>query len=246
MELGPVGRVGSDHSRVCGEDRRGYRRVTFFCGPPPRMRGRLPRVWGRCGSMGTTPRVCGEDWVAGVGATNGHGPPPRMRGRPRAGVFDACPPGTTPAYAGKTHGAGGKHGWCWDHPRVCGEDKPNTLSSVPLTGPPPRMRGRRRVLPDQLVTEGTTPAYAGKTAVFTVRRWRQGDHPRVCGEDSELELLSNQLPGPPPRMRGRLLEHMSMSLRDRTTPAYAGKTSSNLTTFRSRTDHPRVCGEDGA
>ena len=49
--------------------------------------------------------------------------------------------------------------------------------------------------------------------------------------------------GSPPRMRGKVsLE--DVLYRDRgITPAYAGKSSSNLSMFNSSRDHPRVCGE---
>ena len=164
LELGPVGKVGSDHSRGCREDRRGYRRVTFFCGPPPRMRGRLPRVWGRCGSMGTTPRVCGEDLEARPVVSDDVGPPPRMRGR--LGRWCRCHQWTrtTPAYAGKTTGRGLRRLPTRDHPRVCGEDIGAMQGVVKRAGPPPRMRGRLVGQRTLYLDPGATPAYAGKTS----------------------------------------------------------------------------------
>ena len=69
----------------------------------------------------------------------------------------------TPAYAGKSvqqllHSYNSR-----DHPRVCGEKTVMPVSSVPVTGSPPRMRGKGVV--NVFVSEklGITPAYAGKS-----------------------------------------------------------------------------------
>ena len=92
------------------------------------------------------------------------GPPPRMRGRllKRPGSGNSL--GTTPAHAGKTQmDSLGLHK-LWDHPRACGEDLEHLIAQNDVLGPPPRMRGRQRILRALVRIGGTTPAHAGKTS----------------------------------------------------------------------------------
>ena len=175
--------IPRDHPRVCGEDFGQLFAVVPDWGPPPRMRGRpasevtavvilgtTPAYAGKtpdginpCQWWGDHPRVCGEDKRGSFCRMSSKGPPPRMRGRQRRLVLLANPLGTTPAYAGKTlrcvwRVSGGR-----DHPRVCGEDENVLDISGAMPGPPPRMRGRPHCHYVYWGSEGTTPAYAGKT-----------------------------------------------------------------------------------
>ena len=89
-----------------------------------------------------------------------------------------------------------------------------------------------------------TPAYAGKTPVADTRRGGHGDHPRVCGENSQCSPMSPITLGSPPRMRGKPISGAALNPLLRITPAYAGKTH-NVAKFVGRgKDHPRVCGEN--
>ena len=172
-----------DHPRVCGEDCPASRLPLARQGPPPRMRGRLatdlkgttirgttPAYAGktccRCARAGRRwdhPRVCGEDAWRCSGLVGVPGPPPRMRGRHTRQDNETLRPGTTPAYAGKTHLCGGSCTMSGDHPRVCGEDREQRNEFNLGEGPPPRMRGRLGRTPGLDEAQGTTPAYAGKT-----------------------------------------------------------------------------------
>ena len=69
-----------------------------------------------------------------------------------------------------------------------------------------------------------TPAYAGKTIMYSAQILADGDHPRVCGKDISISLLFFFLLGSPPRMRERRLKSIGYKVCDRITPAYAGKT----------------------
>ena len=65
------------------------------------------------------------------------------------------------------------------------------------------MRGKGIATPVQGSISGITPAYAGKR-----RSWRFAgivlwDHPRVCGEKSDIGMLLSDTAGSPPRMRGK-------------------------------------------
>ena len=215
---------GQDHPRVCGENASADNRIVLSKGSPPRMRGKLTIGfvfvwWGgitpayagktktpyrRAGTERDHPRVCGENSV----------------------IIRPCRlfPRITPAYAGKTQTRNIITGIDRDHPRVCGENVLVGFSHCDETGSPPRMRGKRqfRLLFDSV--QRITPAYAGKTVPPQRQRQHWRDHPRVCGENSISHARSSALPGSPPRMRGKLTDHLEIVIVTRITPAYAGKT----------------------
>ena len=146
-----------------------------------------------------------------------------MRGkgcRPASGY-----PGSriTPAYAGKSR----KHiigrTFHRDHPRVCGE-KPGSTSMVrPMTGSPPRMRGKANLYYQTHGGFRITPAYAGKRTGTASTSRCSGDHPRVCGEKKDYKALCKDLLGSPPRMRGKVASWQILIPLGGITPAYAGK-----------------------
>ena len=72
----------------------------------------------------------------------------------------------TPAYAGKRPA---DQAFCQrqkDHPRLCGEKDPVSVTVFRSTGSPPPMRGKDRQYTMPAVLAGITPAYAGKRVVF--------------------------------------------------------------------------------
>ena len=88
-----------------------------------------------------------------------------------------------------------------------------------------------------------TPAYAGKSVPELHRsRWK-GDHPRLCGEKSEKELIAKTAEGSPPPMRGKVHIYIENIQSFRITPAYAGKSVKTNRRCRYSKDHPRLCGE---
>ena len=105
------------------------------------------------------------------------------------------------------------------------------------------MRGKAPLYHPQQAQEWITPAYAGKSRRTTpVTSW-QRDHPRVCGEKLLLSSKSAILWGSPPRMRGKVIDDYLVSILDRITPAYAGKSTWRRRWKYQVRDHPRVCGE---
>ena len=72
------------------------------------------------------------------------------------------------------------------------------------------------------------------------RRW---DHPRVCGEKSRCGTFALQIPGSPPRVRGKAFRDRQVNGFDGITPAYAGKRLLHTSGDIRGWDHPRVCGE---
>ena len=167
-----------------------------------------------------------------------------MRGRLPPPSEQVLETGNTPAYAGKTLVlpytlTPGKK-----HPRVCGEDFMPVEQADLSPETPPRMRGRLEQRIPNPHTVGNTPAYAGKTR-RTLRQTAAGrKHPRVCGEDPGVRILSCPTLETPPRMRGRQKAHLRVQIEDRNTPAYAGKTNFPEQKRKEKKKHPRVCGED--
>ena len=54
-----------------------------------------------------------------------------------------------------------------DHPRLCGEKKARWECFPHMRGSPPPMRGKVLVYRTSLSESGITPAYAGKSAIFS-------------------------------------------------------------------------------
>ena len=107
------------------------------------------------------------------------------------------------------------------------------------------MRGKA---PAQTLTGSAsriTPACAGKrsktTSTFSLLR----DHPRVCGEKRVFATSFAEIPGSPPRVRGKESSCIEMMPPRGITPAYAGKRQWQHNQDLGVGDHPRVCGEKG-
>ena len=72
-------------------------------------------------------------------------------------------------------------------------------------------------------TSRITPAYAGKRVKKSAMQSAGQDHPRLCGEKTEILFTHGCHLGSPPPMRGKALEKNKAGLKKRITPAYAGK-----------------------
>ena len=106
-----------------------------------------------------------------------------MRGKPKRLLVDSFGDRITPAHAGKTLLFLLNFRATTDHPRACGENGNTVSCSVPLSGSPPRMRGKLDGEEYELAEDRITPAYAGKTGKTSNQHIHARDHPRVCGED---------------------------------------------------------------
>ena len=107
------------------------------------------------------------------------------------------------------------------------------------------MRGKLDNCPKGDDTTGITPACAGKTLLPYSNFSANRDHPRVCGENLETPNIIQISLGSPPRVRGKLNQLIAIVVRNRITPACAGKTGTGLVDSINPKDHPRVCGENG-
>ena len=172
-------------------------------GSPPRMRGkpkrphrsrRYPRITPAHAGKTTHatppkprrtdhPRACGENpRLIGLQRAD-DGSPPRMRGKQRKGALQDASRRITPAHAGKTAQRRSTRCFTTDHPRACGENRPDGRPCGAHGGSPPRMRGKPLCAPRFTVPTRITPAHAGKTQSGLMASTRAADHPRACGEN---------------------------------------------------------------
>ena len=112
-----------------------------------------------------------------------------------------------------------------------------------LWGSPPRMRGKEEDHHQRPGGGRITPAHAGKSELIALRWEDIEDHPRVCGEKWVYSCAVWALEGSPPRMRGKGWLMVTLTVRNRITPAYAGKSLGCAQPAQHSRDHPRVCGE---
>ena len=131
-----------DHPRVCGEKKEGAPGRVPPLGSPPRVRGKAPVRSSPALHSGITPACAGKSY--------------------RQIVVCAHCPGITPACAGKRPRAAQHWTTFQDHPRVCGEKSIVWPSSGPVTGSPPRVRGKGHTDTPIVRDIGITPACAGK------------------------------------------------------------------------------------
>ena len=171
------------------------------------------------------------------------GSPPPMRGKAWIPYFAACSTRITPAYAGKSMRFNHASSRERDHPRLCGEKCNFSAHVSSLVGSPPPMRGKANVLPSFKLVARITPAYAGKSTLYSLYSDSAGDHPRLCGEKGLLRQSKRAIPGSPPPMRGKDRNIQQKQNQKRITPAYAGKSSTFQSTNYLKRDHPRLCGE---
>ena len=105
------------------------------------------------------------------------------------------------------------------------------------------MRGARGLAVLLDVVGGIIPAYAGSTVGSAMLTSMSRDHPRVCGEHSDILLSVVAMLGSSPRMRGARKFGDDIDESYGIIPAYAGSTAFALHQHLHLQDHPRVCGE---
>ena len=105
------------------------------------------------------------------------------------------------------------------------------------------MRGALGDVLDELDGGGIIPADAGSTLSARQTRTFQKDHPRGCGEHSDLPWYKLFSTGSSPRMRGAPFIHAFRQIDPWIIPADAGSTSFQIVALSCNRDHPRGCGE---
>ena len=65
------------------------------------------------------------------------------------------------------------------------------------------MRGKVKLRMLAVEKDRITPAYAGKSHISEIFWIMNQDHPRLCGEKTDLNILTLDKLGSPPPMRGK-------------------------------------------
>ena len=179
------------------------------------------------GSVGFTrdhPRRCGENLTASRDRRAGRGSPPQVRGKPLNSSSCRSRSWITPAGAGKTALTTSASAGAWDHPRRCGENRQDDELREKEIGSPPQVRGKRGCRLHFVCVRGSPPQVRGKQR----QRIRTGrlveDHPRRCGENSDITSQRSYKSGSPPQVRGKQSDVGVALYATRITPAGAGKT----------------------
>ena len=105
------------------------------------------------------------------------------------------------------------------------------------------MRGKGHSNDSFIHGHGITPAYAGKSHLLPLFGAAYQDHPRLCGEKYQGRAGNGRVAGSPPPMRGKAKQPVPKNLKNRITPAYAGKSETRQQSEQLPWDHPRLCGE---
>ncbi len=106
---------------------------------------------------------------------------------------------------------------------MCGEKNVPVTALISVIGSPPRVRGKETPSERPFRPCRITPACAGKRVKIIVLYCLSTDHPRVCGEKDNDLMDDSDVPGSPPRVRGKVTAVGVFCLLDGITPAYAGK-----------------------
>ena len=148
------------------------------------------------------PRMCGEHKEIQEFYPSYEGSSPHVRGAHRNELREQMHDGIIPACAGSTQRPRVRHLWCRDHPRMCGEHLPDTLTTSTPKGSSPHVRGarQRRLFAD--TTCGIIPACAGSTLESGLSCAWPWDHPRMCAEHYHYPRAPWFLPGSSPHVRG--------------------------------------------
>ena len=126
---------------------------------------------------------------------------------------------------------------------MCGEYFTLIYRRPFAVGSPPRVRGIHIGSFGEGVYKRITPACAGNTGGKNDAKRSKQDHPRVCGEYQNPNVIHPTNSGSPPRVRGILSGNVLGASAGRITPACAGNTQYRQYPCAYCGDHPRVCGE---
>ena len=173
------------------------------------------------------PRMCGEHGAGLDQADCRLGSSPHVRGAPMQNSLRCSVSGIIPACAGSTDGfrrivrAGG------DHPRMCGEHLRQSYPTAFSAGSSPHVRGALDADGRVVAFIGIIPACAGSTSVQFVEPFPLWDHPRMCGEHSDVAIIKGTLMGSSPHVRGAPTVVDCHEGGERIIPACAGSTKGN-------------------
>ena len=192
------------------------------------------------------PRACGANQRKSLGLGRQRGSSPRMRGKRPSPCCGPRPSRIIPAHAGQTSPVASASGAPADHPRACGANVMVPSACMLMVGSSPRMRGKRHPPSPCNPVMRIIPAHAGQTVSNSSRTSARSDHPRACGANPALSVMTAAPAGSSPRMRGKPRLERDDSRTRRIIPAHAGQTSRTPTPTPTVSDHPRACGANAA
>ena len=256
----------SDHPRACGANPFSGLAVALIAGSSPRVRGKQERaglagvlvriIPARAGQTEKTnrpaaqspdhPRACGANVRVGSGMGEVAGSSPRVRGKLAVPCSAAAPCRIIPARAGQTRTTGTRTSTSPDHPRACGANHRQIGEFMAEPGSSPRVRGKLGVLGGECLAGRIIPARAGQTFGLSFRFRGLPDHPRACGANDMMVILSDYLIGSSPRVRGKPEALYTHVCAERIIPARAGQTRCCARQAAGWPDHPRACGANCA
>ncbi len=153
------------------------------------------------GKTGSSPHVRGAPCCL-VRTTPSWGSSPHVRGAPVVhGLLDGLG-GIIPACAGSTTPPAQDRHATRDHPRMCGEHYGDSDFVNELEGSSPHVRGARFIKSATQDAVGIIPACAGSTVEQLFLTTVIGDHPRMCGEHTDLGKIVRVQWGSSPHVRG--------------------------------------------
>ena len=166
------------------------------------------------------------------------------RGKLNSGHFAFVTGRLIPAYAGKTHFTSEPKSEAPAHPCLRGENVVQQLAGGRPFGSSLLTRGKLVEFVEFVVVFRLIPAYAGKTAGWTVAGIPFPAHPCLRGENELCEAEIRQHTGSSLLTRGKRTPASSDDWPIRLIPAYAGKTSPGTSTKANKLAHPCLRGEN--
>ncbi len=191
----------------------------------PACAGSTLKVSGRLRFAWDYPRMCGEHIVANRNCGSVQGSSPHVRGARAGRARPAGPSGIIPACAGSTLTPATSRCTSGDHPRMCGEHYGDSDFVNELEGSSPHVRGARFIKSATQDAVGIIPACAGSTVEQLFLTTVIGDHPRMCGEHTDLGKIVRVQWGSSPHVRGAPYRQAVFRHRAGIIPACAGSTA---------------------
>ena len=165
-----------------------------------------------------------------------------MRGNQEQAYQVTEPLGSIPACAGEPLALIHRLPTWGVYPRVCGGTGHIGASLGLDCGLSPRVRGNRQIDKEGLGRIRSIPACAGEPQVPARPRGLVGVYPRVCGGTYGSEMLSAEMYGLSPRVRGNQREKAEGYASCGSIPACAGEPPLLSKPSRATAVYPRVCG----
>ena len=198
------------HPRACGGNPQSAPETLRGRGASPRLRGKPPRspvlqaIAGcipapagetrasptESGPDGVHPRACGGNSGVGEAEIASRGASPRLRGKPDCADAGGGGKGCIPAPAGETVRWIEVDRPVTVHPRACGGNIAPRQPPPCGLGASPRLRGKRGGLPEGGGRPGCIPAPAGETADRISSSAPSWVHPRACGGNLPVTIVT--------------------------------------------------------